>query len=44
LGVNGAVTARLLVQEGLRPVLMDIRRDLSLVRDIEGQVDIESVL
>lgn len=40
LGVNGAVTARLLVQEGLRPVLMDNRRDLSLMRDIEGQVDI----
>ena len=25
LGVNGAVTARLMVQDGLRPVLMDNR-------------------
>ena len=40
MGVNGAVTARVMVQEGLRPVLMDNRRDLSLVRDIEDRVDI----
>lgn len=40
MGVNGAVTARLLVQEGLRPVLLDNRTDLSLIRDIEGRVDL----
>jgi UDP-glucose 4-epimerase len=40
LGVNGAVTARLLVHEGLRPILMDNRRDLSLVADIKDSVEI----
>jgi UDP-glucose 4-epimerase len=40
LGVNGAVTARLMVQEGLRPVLMDNRMDLTLVGDIKDRVDI----
>jgi UDP-glucose 4-epimerase len=39
MGVNGAVTARLMVQEGLRPVLLDNRTDLSLMRDIVNQVD-----
>ena len=39
MGVNGAVTARLLVKEGLRPVLLDNRRDLSLMRDIKDKVD-----
>jgi UDP-glucose 4-epimerase len=39
MGVNGAVTARLLVKEGLRPVLLDNRRDLSLIQDIKDQVD-----
>jgi UDP-glucose 4-epimerase len=39
MGVNGAVTARLLVKEGLRPVLLDNRRDLSLMRDIIDKVD-----
>jgi UDP-glucose 4-epimerase len=39
MGVNGAVTARLLVQEGLRPVLLDNRMDLSLMRDIKDRVD-----
>jgi UDP-glucose 4-epimerase len=39
MGVNGAVTARLLVKEGLRPVLLDNRRDLSLMRDIKDRVD-----
>jgi len=39
MGVNGAVTARLLVQEGLRPVLLDNRMDLSLMRDIKDEVD-----
>ncbi len=39
MGVNGAVTARLLVGEGLRPVLLDNRMDLSLMRDIEKRVD-----
>jgi UDP-glucose 4-epimerase len=40
LGVNGAVTARLMVQAGLRPVLMDNRMDLTLMADIKDQVDI----
>jgi len=39
MGVNGAVTARLLVKEGLRPVLLDNRMDLSLMRDIKDKVD-----
>src|SRR3989337_844352 len=40
MGVNGAVTARLMVQDGLRPVLMDNRLDLTLMGDIKDQVDI----
>lgn len=40
LGVNGAVSARLLVQDGLRPVLMDNRMDLTLMGDIKDRVDI----
>ncbi len=40
LGVNGAVTARLMAQDGLRPVLMDNRMDLTLMGDIKDQVDI----
>jgi UDP-glucose 4-epimerase len=40
LCVNGAVTARLMVQDGLRPVLMDNRMDLTLMGDIKDQVDI----
>lgn len=40
LGVNGAVTARLMVKDGLRPVLMDNRLDLGLMSDIQDQVDI----
>lgn len=40
LGVNGAVTARLMVKEGLRPVLLDNRMDLALMGDIKDQVDI----
>lgn len=40
LGVNGAVTARLMVQEGLRPVLMDNRMDLTLMGDIKDRVEI----
>jgi UDP-glucose 4-epimerase len=39
MGVNGAATARLMVKEGLRPVLLDNRMDLSLMRDIKDQVD-----
>ena len=39
MGVNGAVTARFMVREGLRPVLLDNRMDLSLMRDIRDQVD-----
>jgi len=39
MGVNGAVTARLLVSEGLRPVLLDNRMDWSLMRDIKDRVD-----
>jgi UDP-glucose 4-epimerase len=40
LGVNGAVTARLMVKDGLRPVLMDNRMDLTLMGDIKDQVDV----
>jgi UDP-glucose 4-epimerase len=40
LGVNGAVTARLMVQDGARPVLMDNRMDLTLMGDIKDRVDI----
>lgn len=40
MGVNGAVTARLMVRGGLRPVLLDNRMDLSLIRDIKDQVDL----
>jgi UDP-glucose 4-epimerase len=39
MGVNGAVTARLMVREGLRPVLLDNRMDLSLMLDIKDRVD-----
>ena len=39
MGVNGAVTARFMVKEGMRPVLLDNRRDYSLIRDIKDQVD-----
>ena len=39
MGVNGAVTARLLVKEGLRPVLLDNRMDWSLMQDIKDRVD-----
>jgi UDP-glucose 4-epimerase len=39
MGVNGTVTARLLVGEGFRPVLLDNRIDLSLMRDINDRVD-----
>ena len=40
MGVNGAVTARLMVQEGLRPVLFDNRMDLTLMGDIKEKVDL----
>jgi UDP-glucose 4-epimerase len=40
LGVNGAVTARLMVKDGLRPVLLDNRMDLTLMGDIKDRVDI----
>jgi len=40
MGVNGAVTARLLVQEGARPVLMDNRMDSTLMGDIKDKVDL----
>jgi len=39
MGVNGAVTARLMVEEGLRPVLLDNRADFSLIQDIKDRVD-----
>src|SRR5947199_8497731 len=39
MGVNGAVTARLMVKERLRPVLVDNRMDFSLTRDVQDQVD-----
>jgi len=37
MGVNGAVTARLMVRDGLRPVLMDNRIDLTLTADIKDK-------
>ena len=40
MGVNGAVTARLMVRDGLRPLLMDNRIDLTLIDDIKNHVDI----
>jgi UDP-glucose 4-epimerase len=40
MGVNGAVTARLMVRDGLRPVLMDNRADFILMEDIKDKVDI----
>jgi UDP-glucose 4-epimerase len=40
LGVNGAATARLLVHDGQRPVLMDNRMDPTLIEDIRDEVDI----
>ena len=40
MGVNGAVAARLMVKDGLRPVLMDNREDMTLMGDIKDQVDI----
>lgn len=43
LGVNGVAAARALVVRGLRPVLMDIRDDASLARDILDQVDLAIV-
>ncbi len=39
-GVNGAALARLLVSEGLCPVLLDNRLDLSLIRDIHDHADL----
>lgn len=39
-GVNGAVTARLLLSEGLRPVLLDNRMDFSLIADIRNEVEL----
>jgi len=38
MGVNGAVAARLMVGEGLRPVLLDNRADFSLIHDIKDRV------
>lgn len=40
MGVNGAATARILLSEGNRPVLFDNRLDLSLISDIEREVDL----
>src|SRR4030066_1810668 len=40
MGVNGAVTARLMAQDGLRPVLFDNRMDLTLMGDIKEKVDL----
>jgi UDP-glucose 4-epimerase len=39
MGVNGAVTARLMVREGVRPVLLDNREDFILMQDIKDKVD-----
>jgi len=40
MGVNGAVTARLMAQDGLRPVLFDNRMDETLIGDIKDKVDL----
>lgn len=40
MGVNGAVTARMMVHEGLRPVLLDNRMDLALIGDIKDKVEL----
>jgi UDP-glucose 4-epimerase len=40
MGVNGAVTARLMVQDGVRPVLLDNRVDYTLIEDIKSRVDV----
>lgn len=40
MGVNGAATARLLVSEGMRPVLLDNRVDLALIADIKDDVEL----
>jgi len=40
MGVNGAVAARLMVRDGLRPLLMDNRVDYTLIEDIKNRVDI----
>jgi UDP-glucose 4-epimerase len=39
MGVNGAVTGRLMVRDGVRPVLLDNREDFGLMRDIKDRVD-----
>lgn len=39
-GVNGAAAARLLVSRGQRPVLLDVRADLSLIADIADRVEV----
>ena len=39
-GVNGAVVARLLIAEGMPPVLLDNRMDFSLIADIRSNVDL----
>jgi len=39
MGVNGAVAARLMVRDGLRPVLLDNREDFILMQDIKDKVD-----
>jgi UDP-glucose 4-epimerase len=39
MGVNGAVTARLMVRDGVRPVLLDNREDFVLMQDIKDKVD-----
>ena len=39
MGVNGAVTARLMARDGLRPVLLDNREDFILMQDIKDKVD-----
>ncbi len=39
MGVNGAVAARLMVRDGLRPVLLDNREDFILMQDIKDKVE-----
>ncbi|MDP2619995.1 MAG: NAD-dependent epimerase/dehydratase family protein [Hyphomicrobiales bacterium] len=42
VGVIGAWVTRKLVERGLRPVVLDLRPDFSLVPDLEGQLDFVS--
>jgi UDP-glucose 4-epimerase len=43
LGVNGSWVTRKLVERGLRPLVLDTGKDLSLVADIAGKFDLAAV-